>query len=281
MFLKILRFVKSKLVRISLRFYIFIFARKSMQKLNSIILNLSLRARGYNNCCDGNFTGENFIVNKLKKFNLKIILDIGANIGSYSEYLLNNTDSKVVAFEPQIKCHESLDRLKIKFESRFQIVKKAVSDKSGYSDIYFGEEGSELASLSLEVNSVDYVGASNINSQKVELISIDEYLKNTSEKFENIDFIKIDVEGYEKEVLLGMSDLLKTNPPKFIQIEHNHHHLFRGHTMFQFGQILDKYICFQILPYNKGLIKRELTKNLSNIFMYSNFLFIRSDIFLD
>ena len=48
------------------------------------------------------------------------------------------------------------------------------------------------------------------NSNKVELKKLDEY------EFKNIDFVKIDVEGFENQVVLGAEDTLKRNKPIII-----------------------------------------------------------------
>ena len=249
-----------------------------MQRLNNSILYLSLRARGYNNCCEGKFSGEHHFIKLISKYNLRLVLDIGANIGSYTKHILYETKSKVISFEPQEKCMEGLNELKENFGDRLEIINKAVSNISGKMEIYYGEEGSELASLSKDVNLVNYVGESNVNFKIVDTISIDDFIANYNIASEKIDFIKIDVEGFEKEVLLGMLNLLESTPPKFIQIEFNHHHLFRGHTIYDLGKILKDYVSYQLLPAKHGLVKRDLSDRLSNIFMYSNFVFIRKDL---
>lgn len=80
--------------------YLVIFARPSMQKINFLIMQLSFRGAGYNNCCDEKTTGEIKFLNLLSKFNPSICIDIGANKGFYSKLLLTYTNSNVIAFEP-------------------------------------------------------------------------------------------------------------------------------------------------------------------------------------
>ena len=54
-----------------------------------------------------------------------------------------------------------------------------------------------------------------------------------------IDFIKIDTEGYEFEVLDGAKNLLKEQQPKFIQIEFNWHQLLKGQTLYKLSSMID------------------------------------------
>jgi hypothetical protein len=92
-----------------------------------------------------------------------------------------------------------------------------------------------------------------------------------------IDFLKIDVEGFEYEVLVGSLDLLKKSPPKFIQIEYNWHQLFRGITIYKIHCLLHKYSLYQLLPSGELGI-RDPKDPLSNLYMYTNFIFVRKDI---
>ncbi len=82
------------------KIYIFIFARPSTQPLNNLILQLALRGRGYNNCCDPKTTDEAIFIKLLAKNNPTLCIDIGANKGHYSEVLLSETNAVIIAFKP-------------------------------------------------------------------------------------------------------------------------------------------------------------------------------------
>jgi len=79
-------------------------------------------------------------------------------------------------------------------------------------------------------------------------------------------------------VLLGAKSLISQRRIKFIQLEYNWHQLFRKHTLFNLGLLLKKYDLYQLLPFGKGLVKRDIKSPETNIFHYSNFVFIRNDI---
>ena len=72
------------------KIYIFIFGRKSMQFFNNIILSLSLKAKGYQNYGNFNITGEKLFIQLIKN-EIKLSIDVGANIGKYTNLLLKET----------------------------------------------------------------------------------------------------------------------------------------------------------------------------------------------
>lgn len=165
----------------------------------------------------------------LAKFlnNPKIAIDIGGNIGEYSELLKKKfSDVEIHLFEPSAV---NYNKLVTRFKNNEDIIinKKAVSNKKGFSDLFSNIEGSGLSSLTkrrLEHHNIPFDV-----SEKVETIRFEDYWKSKLEMKE-IDLIKIDVEGHELEVLEGLgSSIDKT---KIIQFE------FGGcnidtHTYFQ------------------------------------------------
>ena len=61
----------------------------------------------------------------------KVILDIGANSGSFSQYILENVnEAKVIAFEPNPKFEPNFKTLLEIYEGRFYYEIKAVSSIS-------------------------------------------------------------------------------------------------------------------------------------------------------
>ena len=173
--------------------YVFIFGRPSMQSIDNIILNLALGAKGFANyhSCDPKDTGEEIFLKLLSKHDPHLCIDVGANKGDYSEALLNFTNCKVIAFEPQPKIFEILSKLQTRFPNRFTPVNKGVGDQDTELDLHFGDEDSTLASFSQEVNAIDYVGLVNTKTAKMEVITLDSFFKdlNGPESLQ-IDFAK-------------------------------------------------------------------------------------------
>jgi hypothetical protein len=114
---------------------------------------------------------------------------------------------------------------------------------------------------------------------KVEVVTLDRFLETaTGLDLRQIDLVKIDTEGYEYEVLLGARETIEKRKPKFIQIEYNWHQMFKAQSLFTLASLLPNYVVYQLLPHGTGLNRVDASKPESNIYHYSNFVFVRSDI---
>ncbi|MDD5659948.1 MAG: FkbM family methyltransferase [Actinomycetota bacterium] len=155
------------------------------------------------------------IINRRKLFKLfsqfvkkdDLCFDIGANLGSRSEALLR-LGARVVAVEPQSVCMKKLEK-KYCNNKKISLVQKAVSDKIGEEEMITSNSHT-VSSMSREwissVKSSDmfFVSTSAFQWQKtikVQATTMDELIK----QFGKPAFCKIDVEGYEYEVLKGLT----------------------------------------------------------------------------
>ena len=141
------------------------------------------------------------------------ILDIGANIGYYTLLFASIIGSKghVFSFEPEPKNFKILEsNVKLNNFHNTTLEKLAVSNQSGNIELYLSDEG-----IGQHRIHKSRFGKSSIS---VKMISIDDYFDNN---FQKIDFIKIDVEGAEYDVLKGMKHILKNNSSIKILLEFN------------------------------------------------------------
>lgn len=171
-------------------------------------------------------TGEiqafEYVLARLKK-NKLVIFDCGAQHGHYSEMVAevlkkHNIDSyNIYLFEPGIFLR---DELSVKFlnDSRFHIIDKAVADVNGEAKLFYPWEGAGTASLSSLNN--DQQSITEGNNQKYEIIEtiiMDDFCEQLG--IHQIDFIKLDIEGYEFKALLGLHKMIKNKRVQFIQFE--------------------------------------------------------------
>jgi len=169
-----------------------------------------------------NFLNKEIDIKKIRNFSFNVAIDIGANVGTYTVELQKNS-KKVYSFEPILRNVTYLSWLA---DKNVKIKKYALGSTNSKEFIYTPSEGksSDFALSSLS-NHLKY----KINSRK-QLVSVkkfDDILKN-KKTLSKIDFVKIDVEGYEFNVLKGMSRLFLYSKPIFlIEIEkkHNPHYL--------------------------------------------------------
>jgi FkbM family methyltransferase len=144
-------------------------------------------------------------------------LDVGANLGTYSILLSRNCD-RVYAFEPAPISFESLQILNIKNVVAYNL---ALGGESGEMEIALpvidGKVDHALATLRPLAGSE----FENVEKHKVKVAKFDDFA--TKIDFNRIDFVKIDVEGFEMQALRGMSRLLKLKKPDLmIEIEQRH-----------------------------------------------------------
>lgn len=158
---------------------------------------------------------EKHIYNKFKEYLKKddVVLDIGAHIGLHSLAINNlDLDIKIHAFECVPKLFQLL-KYNTKKHKNIKIYNKIVSFHNKNLFYVYDDD------LNNMVNSGGYCIKKNLenNYTPVECVTID------SLNFKKVDLIKLDVEGFEYDVLLGMKDSLLNNKPiLFIEIFENH-----------------------------------------------------------
>ncbi len=139
-----------------------------------------------------------------------LVFDVGANIGNRAKVFLD-IGCKVVAVEPQQDC---VKVLRAKFGNAITIIDMGLGEIEGEKTMYLSDE-STIASLSEEW--IDGVKKSRFSrhewnkSIKINLTTLDSLVN----KFGTPKFCKIDVEGYELQVLKGL-----TKPIPCISLEY-------------------------------------------------------------
>jgi FkbM family methyltransferase len=259
--------------------YATLFGSARTWRINDAVLDMALRARGYGISGSIRKTGEQSFISLLARGPVDLCLDVGANLGEYSEGLLQTTSATVIAFEPLPQTHAKLAALETKYPGRLITVNKGVGQVEGQLDLHWGDN-SQLASFSKEVLSIEYVGACNVRSTSVPVVTLDGYFAAEGRAFagREITLLKIDTEGFEYEVLQGARQTLAGRRPRFVQVEFNHHQLLRGHTLYSLSRFVPDYRVYQILPGNRGLRAVSPEDPAANIFGYSNFVLVRPDV---
>ncbi len=133
------------------------------------------------------------------------ILDIGANIGCHTLQFskLVGHEGKVFAFEPTGYAYNKIRRnveLNCHFSNNITLEKKAVSDTSAKDQIIHFKSSWLL-----------FGHQTQIHEEVVDIVTVDDYVRQKG--LEQIDIIKIDVDGFEPEVLEGAMNVIKTYKP--------------------------------------------------------------------
>lgn len=233
--------------------------------LNKAFLNLHLHALGHDN---PRFTGESrFIKHTLKKEDVRVCFDVGGNVGNYSKDLLTELNCKVYAFEPLSSSYEELALLSKKYPEKLIPFRVALGDFNGDAVIEAKEEKSEKASINIQSETKGRI------KEKILVTTLDTFVKQHS--IERIDFIKIDTEGFEREVIEGMQETLSRIKPRYIQFEFNIGQLERGYTVLDLHKLLNGYSFYRLLPH--GLLKINTKTFGANVFVFQNIVAIREN----
>jgi FkbM family methyltransferase len=233
-----------------------IFGQAFLAPLHHAIVTFSLHALGYGNMYRDTWTGEEWFVKKiLAPKNPKVIFDVGANVGAYSKMLLAYTDATIFAFEPNPSSFRELSKL----DNRVHKINSAVSNTVGTQTLYFKFDFDGKASLDSRVRGG--------NSVDVSTTTLADFVKENN--ITTVDYIKIDTEGFEREVIEGLRDL----KPMFIQFEFNINHLQRDCTLNEITKLLSGYTFYRLLP--AGWVQINPESYIDNIFIFSNVIAVR------
>jgi FkbM family methyltransferase len=145
-------------------------------------------------------------------------IDIGANIGVYALFASKRVgaEGKVIAFEPQVQTFSRfLENIRINEITNITAEPFAVASIEGYVTMVCGIESSKnhtrMGTLS------NHMICDNPNMYPCKCVSLDKYLYTHG--IERLDYLKIDVEGFEFEVLRGAQQTLERFKPPIIQVE--------------------------------------------------------------
>jgi len=261
------------------RFYSFLFSKKYLQDLNNVFFNLTIKAKGYSNYGSLYETGELSFIKLISKFNPKLSIDVGANVGNFSKILLQYTNTKVIAFEPLPEAFKILKGISNKNNNRFFPYNYGLGKKRSKSKLFYNNKYSQLATYNKNYSKVTFFNNDKPKKIVTKISSLDQfYYQNKNFFLENgLDFIKIDVEGNEYNVLEGAKNTINKFQPNFIQIEINSYNIFSNHSLNFISKALPNYKIFQILPYDSGLKKVNSDHPVFNLFYLSNFVFINKN----
>lgn len=127
-----------------------------------------------------------------------IVLDIGANIGIFAHRAELRGASKVISFEPLTPTFNCLIKNK---GSKTLVYKMAIGSYNHWEDFKIHTDYINIGGGS---SNNEIINSRNIiHQEKSYVINVNELFEITEE---NIDFIKIDIEGGEVEVLTTISD---------------------------------------------------------------------------
>jgi FkbM family methyltransferase len=141
-----------------------------------------------------------------------VVIDIGFNYGLFSLQALDNKPKRIIGFEPNTQLVKWFNE-NIK-DDRIELHETAVSNKSGvtkfYENDYFGK-----STIYSDINTAD-----NKQSYLVKVINFNEFIETNN--ISKIDYLKIDCEGGEYDIIESIPDEYLRNNIRKIVIEFHH-----------------------------------------------------------
>lgn len=187
-------------------------------------------------------SGERFLIKSVLKSDRDstcVVFDVGANVGEFSQEVLHRRgDGKLElhAFEPTNSAFAQL-RSALAPRDGLYLNRCALGQVRAEMPIYFDAPASGLASLTrrnLSFRSLD------MSQQETVLVrTLDDYCAETGVK--RIDFLKIDVEGHELDVLRGAVQMLERRAIQRIMWEFGGANLDTRTTFRDFWEVYGRY----------------------------------------
>ncbi|HBT93791.1 MAG TPA: hypothetical protein DEB23_05980, partial [Chitinophagaceae bacterium] len=193
-----------------------------------------------------------------------IVFDIGANMGFYTIWISRSIDElgQIHSFEPDTKNFKRLSQnISInQFKGQFHTNNVAVSKQNGKMKMTIGFDGE------------NHLVPSNFggNSSIINVVCLDDYCNQHN--INRIDFVKIDVEGFELDVLKGGIYLLTQKNVDVIQLEINRALINSGTTPIEIISFVEQNgytFCTYDFKSNK-IIPITVNDERENYFIVSN-----------
>lgn len=207
----------------------------------------------------------------------KLVFDIGANVGEYSQMIKEKSQSlsldvELHLFEPTKMCFETISQ-KFKDDKNISLNNFGVSNEDGEATIFYDKEQSGLASLyqgNLDVYSLELN-----QSESITLKRLDSYIEN--DNINHIDFIKIDIEGHELKAFEGFGKYLDGEFVDYIQFEYGGANLDSHTSLMELYKFLEDsgFRVAKVMP--TGLEIRKYSPFMDN-FNYANYVAISNKV---
>jgi len=182
------------------------------------------------------------------------VIDVGANIGFFSLLAAKKIGSrgKIFAIEPLKQANNWLKKnLKLNSFENYKVLEVAVGEKQGTMKMYKKSKSAEMIILDPTVSKDDLLICGEINIETIDNII-------STKKIEKVNLLKIDVEGFEHEVLLRCKESFKAKKIENIICE--------IHTKYLKNRGIEEQSLYTLLRKNNFLTKdidiQEETKHI-------------------
>lgn len=236
------------------------------------ILDVAHRSMGVQPGYDFSLSGERYLINEVLRKHIchsrPVLFDVGANTGEYSKELRQAfRDGDIYAFEPNSHTYEIAEKYLVPLGVHCQNVGFGERKKTSRMYTYESDRTSGHASIYKNVFDELYE-STDLAEIEFEMTTVDEFCDENDIGF--IDFLKIDTEGHEKEVLAGASRMISEKRISIIQFEFNTMHVYSRVFLRDFYNLLKDYRFYRLDTHR--LIPIFTYTTFNEIFRFQNIL---------
>jgi FkbM family methyltransferase len=251
--------------------YAYAFGWPALARMHKGLFYLSGRCLGMLNYTSDKISGEGLTIDHcLRGRTSPVVFDVGANEGEWLAAVLRRCPGAIVhAFEPQ----QALAAKIAAAHPRLRVNNQALGDRAGDLSLfdYADHPGSQHASLLPGV--IETVHGAAPRRTTVSVVTLDDYCGQ--HRIDRIDLLKIDVEGFELNVLRGAKRLLDGGSIDAIQFEFNEMNVVGHSFLNDFMTLLDStHVLYRVLPH--GLLPLRPNEHwLNEQFVYQNIVALK------
>jgi FkbM family methyltransferase len=195
-----------------------------------------------------------------------VVFDVGAAKGAWANIALGvNPAAKLYCFEPTSRRFAVLAEA---LGGRAVLEQLALGDAPGEQRIFYGAAGGSNSLIAPREKASD--------SELIRVTTIDAYCRE--HRIDAIDFIKMDIEGYEHAALRGAEGMLRAGKIGVVQFEYGHSFLGAGTSLMALMDYVHgvnpAYTFFKLFP-DQARPVREYDSDLEN-FKTQNWAIIKT-----
>lgn len=242
------------------------------------LLPLAHRGMGIMKFKNADVTGErHFVENILPRLirrDAPVCFDVGANVGDFSALLRRYFPAaQIFAFEPVAATYQRL--FANVSPSGVKCLHLGLGAQAGLATIYLSEDerASALASLYPEVSqTIHRFTATRAESTQIQ--TLEAFCRENG--IAVVDFLKVDTEGHEMEVLTGGRDLIQRGNVRVIQFEFNEMNVMSRVFLKDFFELLADYRLYRLNE--ASLIPMAKYQTIDEIFQFQNIVAVHKEL---
>lgn len=217
---------------------------------------------------DQGANGEELVVRHFAP-HCQTFVDVGANAGAWTTMWLRFAPAECqgILFEPLPEMHNELVRLFTKAKG-ITVLNAAAGDEEGTMPLAVDRTFSQTSSLVGAITDHEAIFCA------TQVRRLDKVLLEHG--MNQVDFLKIDAEGFDSRVLKGAIGLISNRAIKTIQFEYNSMWADAGSTLTETTAWLEQHGYKVFLLRSDGLRKLDLAV-FGEFYLYSNFLAVSDE----